>query len=158
DDYNEANGGKWSVKHLRLYLEATRGLEVTNQLFHEIDLIFINSLRAVQNVIANDRHCFECYGYDIIIDDQLKPWLIEVNASPSLTATTSSDRILKHELINDIINIVLPEDFPEGRSCKGVCSGVNKDKKCWDESNTANNTDKLADKIRNKNIGKMKRV
>jgi len=66
------------VKHLRLYLEATKGYEVTNQLFHEIDLIFINSLRAVQNVIANDRHCFECYGYDIIIDDQLKPWLIEV--------------------------------------------------------------------------------
>ena len=63
---------------MRLYLEATRGLEVTNQLFHEIDLIFINSLRAVQNVVSNDRHCFECYGYDIIIDDQLKPWLIEV--------------------------------------------------------------------------------
>ncbi|ORY70538.1 tubulin-tyrosine ligase [Neocallimastix californiae] len=95
DDYNEANGGKWSVKHLRLHLESTRGLEVTNQLFHEIDLIFINSLRAVQNSVTNDRHCFECYGYDIIIDDQLKPWLIEVNASPSLTATTSSDRILK---------------------------------------------------------------
>jgi len=78
DDYNEANGGKWSVKHLRLHLESTRGLEVTNQLFHEIDLIFINSLRAVQNSVTNDRHCFECYGYDIIIDDQLKPWLIEV--------------------------------------------------------------------------------
>jgi len=38
----------------------------------------------------------------------LKPWLIEVNASPSLTSTTASDRIMKFKLISDIINIVIP--------------------------------------------------
>ena len=48
------------------------------------------------------------YRYDIIIDDNLKPWLIEVNASPSLTSTTSSDRIMKYKLMNDVINIVIP--------------------------------------------------
>ena len=67
--------------------------------------------------MANDRHCFECYGYDIIIDDNLKPWLIEVNASPSLTSTTSSDRIMKFKLISDIINIVVPNgEIPDVKS------------------------------------------
>ncbi|KAJ8298806.1 hypothetical protein KUTeg_022866 [Tegillarca granosa] len=65
-----------------------------------------------KGAISNDRHCFECYGYDVIIDDNLKPWLIEVNASPSLTSTTSSDRIMKYKLMNDVINIVIPPGQP----------------------------------------------
>ena len=47
----------------------------------------------------SDRHCFEIYGFDVIIDDNMKPWLIEVNASPSLTSTTSNDRIMKYSVI-----------------------------------------------------------
>lgn len=31
----------------------------------------------------------------MIIDHALRPWLIEVNASPSLTGTTASDRSMK---------------------------------------------------------------
>lgn len=54
---------------------------------------------------------------DIIIDDNLKPWLIEVNASPSLTSTTANDRIMKFKLINDVLNIVVPNgEIPDIRN------------------------------------------
>jgi tubulin polyglutamylase TTLL1 len=60
----------------------------------------VHSLKAVQNVMISDRHCFEVYGYDVIIDDALKPWLVEVNASPSLSTTTEADRIMKVRVAN----------------------------------------------------------
>jgi Tubulin-tyrosine ligase family len=63
----------------------------------------------VQNVMISDRHCFEVYGYDVIIDDALKPWLVEVNASPSLSTTTEADRIMKvcKQLMATTIQFVL---------------------------------------------------
>ncbi|XP_074127988.1 polyglutamylase complex subunit TTLL1 isoform X4 [Sminthopsis crassicaudata] len=83
DDYNPIHGGKWTVNNLRLYLESTRGKEVTGKLFDEIHWIIVHSLKAVAPVMNNDKHCFECYGYDIIIDDKLKPWLIEHGQRPN---------------------------------------------------------------------------
>lgn len=45
-------------------------------------------------------------GYDIIIDQDLKPWLLEVNASPSLTANTPEDYALKTEMLNGMLDII----------------------------------------------------
>ena len=68
--------------------------------------------------MGNDKRCFECYGYDIMLDEDLKPWLIEVNASPSLSASTLRDRVLKTDLINDVLDVVIPTGFPSQRACK----------------------------------------
>lgn len=65
--------------------------------------------------MINDRHCFECYGYDLLLDDNLKPWLVEVNASPSLAATTQMDKEMKTTLIRDVLDIVVPDDMSEYR-------------------------------------------
>ncbi|KAF1787119.1 putative tubulin polyglutamylase TTLL9 [Phytophthora cactorum] len=60
---------------------------------------------SVEKIIMNDKHCFELYGYDIMIDENLKPWLLEVNASPSL----------KCGMLNDMLDIIdLENRKPEG--------------------------------------------
>jgi tubulin polyglutamylase TTLL1 len=43
-------------------LEGTHGRAATDELFSGINDCMIHSLRSVQNVIINDRHCFELYG------------------------------------------------------------------------------------------------
>ena len=55
------------------------------------------------------RHCFELYGYDVLIDANLRPWLIEVNASPSLSTTTEPDRVMKSALLRDVFAVVAPQ-------------------------------------------------
>lgn len=54
---------------------------------------------------------FELFGYDIIIDRDLKCWLLEVNTSPSLHRDFLIDSIVKNTLIDDVINLVDPVFF-----------------------------------------------
>lgn len=49
---------------------------------------------------------FELYGFDILIDDNLKPWLIEVNVCPSLSSSSPMDRKIKHTLLVDLLNLI----------------------------------------------------
>ena len=70
--------------------------------------------------MINDKHCFELYGYDVLIDSNLRAWLIEVNSSPSLTSTTESDRILKMSLMNDTFSIIVPNDWMDENSKHGT--------------------------------------
>ncbi|RLN61255.1 hypothetical protein BBJ29_001596 [Phytophthora kernoviae] len=84
ENYNKKHGGKWDLRNLKLYMMSKHGTERTNKLFHDIQLVIIKSLLSVEKIIMNDKHCFELYGYDVMIDENLKPWLLEVNASPSV--------------------------------------------------------------------------
>ncbi|XP_008018466.1 probable tubulin polyglutamylase TTLL9 isoform X2 [Chlorocebus sabaeus] len=114
-DYHPKKGCKWMLQRFRQYLASKHGPEVVETLFRDIDNIFVKSLQSVQKVIISDKHCFELYGYDILIDQDLKPWLLEVNASPSLTASSQEDYELKTCLLEDTLHVVDMEARLTGR-------------------------------------------
>lgn len=106
ENYNNSHGGKWDLRSLKLYMMSKHGTNVTDKLFYDIQMTILRSLLCVQKIMISDKHCFELYGYDIMIDDQLKPWLIEVNASPSLSANTAQDYQLKCGMLNDMLDVI----------------------------------------------------
>ncbi|XP_027477304.1 probable tubulin polyglutamylase TTLL9 isoform X2 [Zalophus californianus] len=109
------SGCKWMLQRFRQYLASKHGPEAVETLFSDMDNIFVRSLQSVQKVIISDKHCFELYGYDILIDENLKPWLLEVNASPSLTASSQEDYELKICLLEDTLHVVDMEARLTGR-------------------------------------------
>jgi tubulin polyglutamylase TTLL9 len=54
------------------------------------------------------------YGFDILFDANLKPWLIEINASPSMTANTPSDYEMKIGLLDDTFTVLDMEKIMAG--------------------------------------------
>uniref|UniRef100_A0A914UPB9 Tubulin--tyrosine ligase-like protein 9 n=1 Tax=Plectus sambesii TaxID=2011161 RepID=A0A914UPB9_9BILA len=105
-DYDPERGLKWSMWRLKRFLIARHGSEVVAKMFEQLAWVLISSLRCVQQQIVQDPHCFELYGYDVLLDANLKPWLLEVNASPSLTASSQEDYELKSRMLNHMLDVL----------------------------------------------------
>lgn len=56
-------------------------------------------------------NCFEIFGFDILLDSDLKPWLIEVNLSPSLSTDSPLDHSIKAQLLTDAFNLIKVKKF-----------------------------------------------
>ncbi len=49
----------------------------------------------MKNNVESRYSCYELFGFDVLLDSDLKPWLLEVNISPSLHSTSSLDLSVK---------------------------------------------------------------
>lgn len=65
---------------------------------------YVNASTKKYNLHRNN--CFEVFGYDVILDSELKPWLLEVNLSPSLACESPLDLTIKSNLLADTFNMI----------------------------------------------------
>jgi hypothetical protein len=74
-----------------------------------------------QRLIAHRHTSFELFGLDVLVDDDLHCWLLEVNISPSLGGTDSQfDRDQKIAIMADMFNIVRVVECDPARGCPAV--------------------------------------
>ncbi|CAH8452595.1 unnamed protein product [Dicrocoelium dendriticum] len=111
---------KWKLESLWAYL-LQRGVNVDGLWLLLRDIVF-KTLASVTNSIAImvDQNCrrracvHELFGFDVLLDENLKPWLLEVNVSPSLHTNSNLDNEVKTEVVTDMFNVAgfrLPPEY-----------------------------------------------
>ncbi|CAF0886363.1 unnamed protein product [Didymodactylos carnosus] len=104
-------GNKWSMSAMLRLLKA-EGKD-TFGLMMSIEDVIVKTLLSVESHISaacrmfvpHKGNCFEVYGFDILIDDELRPWVLEVNLSPSLGCDAPIDLKIKTHMICDLLNL-----------------------------------------------------
>ena len=74
-------------------------------LYHSF-IIPVHTTQVHQFFSNNTQQCFEVFGFDVLLDAHLKPWLLEVNVSPSLSSSSPLDKNIKNKLMSDSFHIV----------------------------------------------------
>ena len=65
------------------------------------------SLLSVQHFFHKSKGNFEILGYDFMIDENLKPWLIEINTNPCLEESSPLLKDIIPRMIFQALDIVL---------------------------------------------------
>ena len=112
DEFQEEEScSKWTFATFQSYLES-QGISY-KEIFSKIEDLAVKTILSVESILftaninqVSQRHnCFELLGFDILLDSKLKPWLLEVNLSPSLACDSPLDLKVKRELISDLFNL-----------------------------------------------------
>jgi hypothetical protein len=118
NDKNQDDVGfKWSLSAFCNHLEQV-GIDM-DLLWSRIYDVIIKTIACGEHYVVSAMkknqmyrtNCFEIFGFDILIDSDLKPWLLEVNLSPSLAPDSPLDMVIKTQLLVDSFNCTTIKRF-----------------------------------------------
>ncbi|KNE60360.1 hypothetical protein AMAG_05755 [Allomyces macrogynus ATCC 38327] len=110
-------GSKRTLTWALEYLDSL-GHDGTGAIWASIKDIIAKSILTVQPELArvfrtcapngDGSLCFELLGFDVILDHKLRPFVLEINHSPSLSCETAVDHTLKQGLLENIFRLLNP--------------------------------------------------
>ncbi|XP_073443697.1 tubulin polyglutamylase TTLL5 isoform X2 [Dendrobates tinctorius] len=124
----EDYGNKWSMSAMLRYVKQ-EGKD-TAALMSQVEDLIIKTVISGELPIAtacksfqvHRGNCFELYGFDVLIDGNLRPWLLEVNLSPSLACDAPLDMKVKASMVSDMLTLI-------GLECQDPQQGTGHEKR-----------------------------
>ena len=111
------DGNKLSYKDFQRYLDyhcSDKKINFLADILPKIKALAKDSIQAAFLKLDPNRrlHCMEILGYDFMIDNSGKPWLIEVNTNPCLELSSSYLSILIPTMVENALRIGVDSMFP----------------------------------------------
>lgn len=92
----------WEMKTFIDYI----GAEKWKMVQDKMKSIIVWSIKSCEGSVTGKKGFFEMVGYDFMIDENLNPWIIEINMSPSMDHSTPVTKKLVKMVQRDMGNII----------------------------------------------------
>ncbi len=112
-------GHMWPLKEFEEWLLHQKKHNIWEEdLLPKIKQIVIDSILCAQESIVPRKNTWELFGYDIMIDKDFKPWLIEINSSPACDYSTPVTELFVKASLPGILDIVFSSNDDRNNSLK----------------------------------------
>ena len=103
----QIDGHMWPLKDFQEWLLHMKKYNIWEEdILPKIKQIVIDSILCAQETIIPRKNTWELFGYDIMIDKDFKPWLIEINSSPACDYSTSVTELFVKASLPGILDVV----------------------------------------------------
>ena len=107
-------GNEISYNDFKLFLKEEKiPLEKFDLMIEQIKFLIKVSFKSVSKKLykTNNVLCFELFGYDFIIDNDFKPWILEINNNPGLCISSSVIKKIVPRMIDDAFRLTIDKVF-----------------------------------------------
>ena len=120
-------GNEMSYNDFKLFLQSENiPLMKYDELINDMKYLIKISMNSVGKKFLKNNNvlCFEVFGYDFIIDNDFKPWILEINSNPGLGISSPVIEKLVPRMFDDALRLTIDKIF-----------NTVYDDSCFDENN-----------------------